>query len=76
MYQVTVEESKTLIQEIIHKELTKMKNMKMEEILPKHNNLLVANNKQNKDIKLGGCRKVQLQCLQFLSHNMKTMKKT
>lgn len=53
-----------------------MKSMRMEEILLELNNLLAANIKQNKALGLAGCRKMQLQFLQFLLHNTKMMKRT
>ena len=75
MCQATMEESKTLILEIIHKGLKKMKSMRMGEILLKLNNPLAVNSKQNKATELVECKKVELQSLQCLLHNMKTMKR-
>jgi hypothetical protein len=76
MYQVTMEESKTLIQEITRKDLKKMKIMKTEEILSKLNNPLAVNSKQNRAMEVAECKKVQLQSHQCLLHNTKMMKRT
>ena len=73
-YQAIVEENKTLIREIIHRGLTKMKSTRTEKILKSLNNLLVA--KQNRAIQLVEYRKAEPPSLKCLWHNMKTMKRT